>query len=219
MYFRTFFLFLLFISFTGCFDLVEEVTLHSDGSGSFLFEANLSQSKTRLKTLMTLDSIDGLKIPSTDQLNKEMDKAKMTLTGSEGISHFKETRNFDDFIFSARFEFRNVAYLNAALAHLFKAFNPGVPAPENSYLFSDKTFTRKNEYSGKQEIKKIPRKELLLLENASLTCIYRFDQPVQGFSNQDAKLSKNGKALLLKLQIPDLLNGKKTVANTIKLQN
>ncbi len=211
------FIILLLPLLTGCFDLVEEITIHNNGSGTFVFEANLSQSKTKIKTMMALDSMDGIKIPSIKELNKEMDKAKGILLASDGISNFTESRNFDDFIFSSHFDFRDVTCLNKALSTLFKAFNPGVSPPENSYQFDNHTFTRKNDYNGRQEIKKIQKKEIALLGSANMTCIYRFDTDIKEFSNKDAKLSKSGKALFLKLPIPDLVNGTKNISNTIKL--
>lgn len=214
-----YFVFFLLVLFSGCFDLVEEVTVHSNGSGSFLFEANGSQSKTKLKTLLALDSLDGFKVPSIESLNQDMDKAKAILLASDGISNFTDKRNFEEYIFSMRFDFRDVSSLNHALTHLFKTFNRSkIPAPENTFQYHSNVFERKNEYQGKPDLTKLPRKELDMLEGASFTSIYRFDKLIQNYNNPDAKLSKNGKVVFLKLSIPDLIKGNKTISNTINLQ-
>jgi hypothetical protein len=214
-----FLLICFFVLFTGCFDLVEDVTFHPDGSGTFLFEANLSQSKTKLKTIQLLDSVDGMKVPTVQQINKDLNKARDILLSADGIVNLTEKRNMEDYIFSVHFDFRNIACLNSALSKLYKAFNPAkAKVPDDPFQYDLKTFVRRNEYQGKQEMKKLPDKEVALLENATFTGIYRFDNSVLTFSNTDSKLSKNGKAVLLKLHVNDLIKGTKSIANTIKLQ-
>ncbi len=204
---------------TGCFDLVEEVNVHADGSGSYAFEANLSQSKTRLNTIMALDSLDGFKIPSKEQIGKDLERAKKVLEASPGISKVDDKTDFDNYIFSLRFDFINIKFLNAALLSLHKSFDPGhsIP-PKDGFRLDGKIFERINEYKVPHEIDKVPKKELALLNDAFLTCIYRFDQAVVSFSNADAKLSKNGKAILLKLSVPEVLKGTKNISDIIQIK-
>jgi len=214
---------LLFLFLTvlcaGCFDLVEEVNLRADGSGTFLFEANLSQSKTKLQTMMALDSVDGFKIPSKKQIQDEMDKARKILESSEGISKVSSKIDFDNYIFSLGFEFSNVKILDHALTAMHAAFSSGKSIHEkNGFRQEGTTFERINEYTVPHEVKAVPKKEMDLLNNASFTCIYRFDQTILSFSNADARLSKNGKALFLKLSIPDILNGTKNVSDIIQIK-
>jgi hypothetical protein len=215
-----YFIFLLPVVLSGCFDLVEEITMHSDGSGTYLFEANLSQSKTKLNALMALDSVDGFKIPSKDQIRKDLTKARQLLAASEGISGVSDKIDFDEFIFKIQFDFKTLADLNKAIATLRKAFpaKEAHPAPD-LFKLEGNTFTRVNEYEGRAELKKIPRKDSSLLEQASLTCIYRFDKTIKQASNTDARISKNGKAIFLKLPLIALVSGKKKLSNTILLQN
>ncbi len=201
----------------GCFDLVEDISVHSDGSGSFLFLANLSQSRIKLKTLMALDSVDGFKVPSVGQLTAEIEKATRLLSASDGITHVENKKNFDDFIFSMHFDFRDVTCLNKALITLFVAFSPkGTPVPQSSFKLDSQSFTCTDGYDATKEKKKIPRKDLVLMGDANMTCIYRFDQSIAEFSNTDAKLSKNGKSVLLRVPVPDLVNGNKHLTNSIK---
>ena len=61
--------FLVFFSFTSCFEIVEEVTLKKDGSGEMSFSINLSQSKTKLNSIMLMDSINGYKVPKKSHFN------------------------------------------------------------------------------------------------------------------------------------------------------
>ncbi|MFI5148323.1 MAG: hypothetical protein ACHQRM_01210 [Bacteroidia bacterium] len=221
MRFRAIYLLLLLPVFlSSCFDLVEELTLHPDGSGTYLFEANLSQSKTKLNALLTLDSMDGIKIPSREMIRKDITKARQVLAASEGISMVNDKINFEDYIFSMQFDFKNITSLNKALLSLRKAFpskeSRSVPA---AFKLEGNTFTRLNEYEGRAEIKKLPPRDSSMLDNAFLTCIYRFDKGIKTSSNTNARISKNGKAVLLKVTVSELLNGKKKLSNTILLQD
>jgi hypothetical protein len=221
MRFRAPYLLLLFPVFLcSCFDLIEELSLRADGSGTYLFEANLSQSKTKLNALLALDSMDGYKIPSREQIRKDIIKAKEVLAASEGISMVTQKIDFEEYIFSMKFDFKNIDCLNKALIALHKAYPTGGPVhPANdAFKLEGNTFTRMNEYEGRTEMKKIPKKDSAMLGQAAITCIYRFEKDIKHFSNPDAKLSKNGKALLLKLPITELINGKKKLSNTILIQ-
>ena len=46
------FLFVCLISLTGCFEIVEQLFLKTDGSGDFQMVLNLSKSRTRLNSIM-----------------------------------------------------------------------------------------------------------------------------------------------------------------------
>src|SRR5690606_16584196 len=71
---------------TGCFDVVEEVDLNSDGSGKIKATVNLSKSKTKVASLMKLDKVDGIKIPSKTEIQKEADAIVRLLKQTSGIS-------------------------------------------------------------------------------------------------------------------------------------
>ena len=57
---------------TSCFELVEELTLNENGSGEYEFTANLSQSKTKLKSIMLMDKVNGYEVPSQEKIKQAM---------------------------------------------------------------------------------------------------------------------------------------------------
>ena len=57
-----------------------------------------------------------------------------------------------------------------------------------------------------------------ILKNASYTCIFRFDNTIKTNSNADAKISKSGKSVMLKLNMLQLATGQKSIANKVTLQ-
>ena len=53
----------LLLLLSSCFDIVEEIDLNENGSGTYGITLNLSQSKIRLSSIMLLDSSQGYKVP------------------------------------------------------------------------------------------------------------------------------------------------------------
>jgi hypothetical protein len=56
-----------------------------------------------------------------------------------------------------------------------------------------------------------------VFKNAKYTTIYRFNSSVKSYTNQDALKSKSGKAIMLKVNVKDLITNKKTIQNKIEI--
>ena len=65
----------------------------------------------------------------------------------------------------------------------------------------------------------LSREDRKVFEDASLIAIYRFDKPVESVSNQQAKISPNKKAVMLKVDALAFIMGEQNVANKIQLTN
>src|SRR5690554_8221011 len=80
-------LIVLTMSLSSCFELIEDTTLHADGSGSYKLTLNLSSSTTRINSIMAMDTIDGKKVPSRQELKTKMQEYISMLNSKEGISN------------------------------------------------------------------------------------------------------------------------------------
>ncbi|NGM90182.1 hypothetical protein G5B35_23070, partial [Parapusillimonas sp. SGNA-6] len=98
---------------TGCFDVVEEVDINSNGSGRIKATVNLSKSKTKVASLMKLDKVDGIKIPSKTEIQKEADAIVRLLKQTSGISDVQSSLDFDNYIATLSCSFNDVKALNA----------------------------------------------------------------------------------------------------------
>jgi hypothetical protein len=208
--------------FSGCFEILEEITLKSNGSGTFTYTVNMSQSKAKLASIMALDSVDGHKVPKQNDIIDQIKKAQKTLQGISGISNVAPTWDFTNYIFVMKFDFNNTTTLNQALLTLAQTMTKDkdkakVPASISAFAFANNVFSRKNEYNSKAEIDKLKSKDVDILKTSSYTCIYRFDSEVKSCSNTDAKISSNKKNVMLKLNMLELLKGDKKIQNTITL--
>lgn len=64
--------FIVLIPFlSSCFEVIEEIALKNDGTGDVVLTINLSQSKTKVASVMLLDSVQGYKVPSKQKIQQE----------------------------------------------------------------------------------------------------------------------------------------------------
>jgi len=221
---KEFYQLLLFIvlvpTLSSCFQVIEELTMHNDGTGDVLLTINLSQSKTKVQSVMLLDSINGYKVPSKQKIQQELNEAVNYLRKSEGISNVKSTTDFNNYIATISFSFKDVSNINNITKNILA--QQKIKAPNNSsYSFNKvtKLFNRKYQPVGtaKTEYNKLKSKDKAVFNGATYTSVYRFDSPVTNTSNPASNISKSGKAVMLKSSILDLINGKINVSNQIQL--
>jgi len=211
----------LALSLTGCLEIIEEVNLNDDGSGELIYTLNLSQSKTKINSIQLLDSLNGMKIPDENDIRTKANETLAVIKNMAGISKADVEFNFDDYIFKFNCSFNNVEALNNAAVVLKETYNIKDPYAndDNHYTFdrSSKVFRRKGDYSGKADLSEVEDDDLALLENANFTGIYRFNSEIKSVTNEDAKVSPNRKATMIKVKIVDLITKRKKIENTAYL--
>ncbi|MBC6109860.1 hypothetical protein ACFOG5_08215 [Pedobacter fastidiosus] len=205
---------------SSCFQVIEEITMKNDGTGDVVLTINLSQSRTKVASVMLLDSIQGYKVPSKTKIQQELNEAVTYLKKSEGISNVKSTSDFTNYIATISFSFKDVSNINNITKNILaqqkiKATNTS----SYSYNKLTKTFSRKYQAVGtaKTEFNKLKNQDKAVFNTATYTSIYRFESPVTNTSNPASNVSKSKKAVMLKSSIMDLINGKINVSNQIQL--
>ena len=221
--FRYFSLMLCISLCTSCFDILEEINLNADGSGSVLVTFNMSKSKTKLASLMLLDSINGYKVPSEDDINEVLKDALLHLEKSEGISNIKQTKDFKNYIFTIACDFKNIESINGIFKDLIqeqnRKENTNFSTANFSYSKPSKTFERHFNYedSMKKSFYHLNKEDRKIFQDASFTSIYRFETAVEKVSNSNAKIAPSKKAVMLRLDAMSLILGENTIQNTIQL--
>lgn len=215
------FLFLLLIPclLQSCFEVIEQLQLKDDGSGSYQLTLNMSQSKTRLSSIMKLKTINDHTVPAKGEILERLDDVKAELSATSGISNVKTSMDFSNFICVVSLDFSNVTQLNKAI-HNVKVHENATGALLNddfSYDAKEKIFQRKNVYSFKDVYGKMSNADKEVFTAASFTGIYKFDSEVSSVSNSDAKISASKKAVMLKLNAAAILKQKKSIDNKIKI--
>lgn len=206
--------------FSSCFEIIEEVNLNNDGSGSFCLTINMSQSKMDINAMLLLDSINGRPIPKVDDMKKLLIDMEATLQKDSGLSNIKVSKNWDDYIFSISGNFNDIKALNEAIRttySLIKKPDASTVAMKDNFSFSQKIFKRLYHLDLVSDYQSLPEKDKLVFKNAKYTSVYRFKSPVSACSNPGALKSKSGTSVMLKANISDILSNSKSIANSITL--
>lgn len=221
---RKYFFYLLLICsaalMMSCFDVVEEIDLKSNGSGKIKVTVNLSKSKTKVASLLKLDQVDGLKIPSERDIRSEVSQIGALLKKTNGISNVHSSLDFTNYIAVISCNFSTINALNNFVKTFSVQFKTTLSDYSiYSYDAKSKTLTREYKYNsaGQKELKRLNPENQKSLQNAYFTYIYRFDNTIINQKNPLAKVASSKKAVMLKANVLDIVNGKVNLSNTITL--
>lgn len=205
--------------FSSCFEIIEEVNLNNDGSGSFCFTVNMSQSKMDINAMLLLDSVNGRPVPKVENMKKILDEIEASLLKDAGLSSIKVVKNWDSYIFSISGNFKDIKSLNDAIGSTYSLVSKPAATTliKDNFSFSQKIFKRLYSLDFVSDYKNLPEKDKLVFKNAKYTSVYRFKSVVKEYSNPVAVKSKSGMSVMLKANISDILSNNKSIANSILL--
>jgi hypothetical protein len=213
------FLFICLISFTSCFEIIEQVFVKTDGSGNFQLVLNFSKSKTKINAIMKMKTINGHNVPTQQEIiNKIADIEKATAK-TTGISLVKTSMDFDNYIATITCHFNKVNQLNSIIKSVSEIDNKKSNIIEKSYDYDAATniFARINKISLKKDYNKMSNADKEIFTTANYTAIYKFENAVTTVSNKDAKVSPSKKAVMLQQNVLDVITEKKSIENKITL--
>ena len=199
---------------------MDELTIHDDGSGTLKYAINLSSSRVKVNSILALDSLDGKKVPSIDEIKTKVSLFKKTLSLQNGISNISISENYVDFIFKFECDFTSIDLLQEGLRKTFSITlnDKSILASDFSWLFWDsKVLERSVPSIATNKLKGITENDLSLLKTGTYTSITRFDRGVERFENPLSKLSKDKKALMLRTDTYSLKEKHSLLENTIYL--
>lgn len=217
-------LFLLLITITAfclqsCFEVVEQVTLHNNGSGDFQLVLNMSKSKTKINSLVKMKTVNGHPIPTKEEITKKIADIEKTLQNTSGITNVKTKLDFDSYIATLSCSFDKVSSLNAAVKNINTKEKSTNKAYEKNYEYDvvSKVFTRLDNFSLKKEYDKMSNADKEIFATANYTGIFRFDDSIANVSNGNSKIAADKKAAMLKENMLDVITDKKPIENKITL--
>ena len=140
---RTVFAILFLCGLTSCFEVIEDISFKKDGSGVVKLILNLSQSKNEINTLMKLDSSSGYKIPTESDINSYLNRVLQSLKSTEGLSNVSIKRDFKNWIFEVKSNFKNSENLEKGLQSVHAEFAEGEPLLlKNKLIYNGRTLKR-----------------------------------------------------------------------------
>jgi len=208
----------LVLSMTSCFEVIEDVTVHKNGSGTYKFIINLSQSKNQIDKIRTQDSILHFKVPTSQMADAKITEVKNKLKSVEGISNVVITQDHTNYIYHLSYDFKNVASLNNAILSIWKTYDKKAPATFSLYSYENSVFIRNTNTSEFDHITQLAgSQERELLQKANYTVICRFDTTISVSNTMNYNLSASKKATLYKKDVWSTIADKGISNNIITL--
>lgn len=208
------------LSLTSCIEILDDLTLNNDGSGTFKYTINLSSSKVKVNSILALDSLDGKKVPSINEISEKIENVVNKLKEQEGISNVQMESNYDDFIFKLQCDFTSIKTLQDAITNIIKieAKNSNLKDFDKRWLtFESDKLTRSIPQITIEKTSQLKKEDAELLKEGSYTTITRFEKDVESYENESAKKAKNNRAVMLRTNAYSLTQNPNLLDNTIYL--
>lgn len=218
--FYSFLLILSFLGLTSCIEIIDDISLKNDGSGTLKYTINLSSSKVKINSILALDSLDGRKVPSIPEMEERIVSFKKKLSTKTGISNVTIESDFTNYIFKLQCDFTSVLALQNALKDVIEeeSKEKNIPELDHNWLSWDGTkMTRSIPEITVKKTKEIKSEDIELMKQGNYTSITRFERPVEKFDNSAAVLSKNKMAVMIKTNPYALTQNSNILENIIYL--
>ena len=204
---------------TSCFDIIDKISLKSDGSGEYSVILNASKSKTRLQSISKMETINGKKVPKKSEIENKVNQASSIFKNVAGISNVKTSLDFDNFIIKLSCNFKKIENINSGLEQLKAKNIIGKTITTQLYKnnVAEKTFIRNKIASYKSDYDKLSKADKEVFSDATYTSILQFENLIKSQTNNSYTVSPNKKAIKLNGNILDFILQKKQVQNTISL--
>lgn len=190
----------LLVLSSGCFEILEELDHHPDGSGEFSYVVNMSSSKEKLSAMLSLDSMGGLRIPKKSDIENKILEGQRILQSFPGISRVAVLRDYEEFIFTIKFHYDSIQALNRAARIIHERMSP-YDVPFQPIFTTDPTgWTRIIDAHTEAFLANLRKKNASVLKESTYTTVYRFDHPVSS-PDKDVRLSGSKKALMYTYQL------------------
>jgi hypothetical protein len=220
MYKLIVFLIITLFGLSSCIEIIDDLTIRNDGSGTFKYTINLSSSKIKVNSILALDSIDGKKVPQINEIKQKIDQFVKILDSQNGISNVKLEDNFSEFIFKFQCDFANVSALQTALKQTILIVSKEKSLPQLDYnwlTWDGNKLVRSIPEITERKISEINLNDIELLKKGTYTSITRFEREVEKFENTFAQLSKSKMAVMIKTDVYRLKENQNLLENTIYL--
>lgn len=210
----------LLLTLTSCIEIIDDITINNDGSGTLKYTVNLSASKVKINSILALDSLEGQRVPSKDEILNRMESVSKKLASKPGISNVDIETDMTNFVFKIKCDFSSINALQTAVKDIIReeSNDKSLKELEHSWLSWDgNKLVRSIPDVTLERIKNLKQEDAELLRQGNYTSITRFERPVDRFENQNAKLAGNKLAVMIKTNPYLLTQNYNLLENTIYL--
>ncbi len=213
---------LLFISIlsASCFEIIEELQLKENGTGTYALIINMSESKSKLATIMMLDSVQGYKVPKKTEISQQVQKIKQHLSQIPGLSSIQTHFDFDAYTGHIKFQFTNLQQVGNAMKIIMDTYQiKDYSIPTYYYNNTEKQVVRNFQMQPNtiKKYKNLKQEDQEIFNKAKFTSIFKFDRSIQSVSNTHAKVSSSKKAVMQQVTLNRLFVNDPIINNRIYL--
>ena len=219
MKFLLFFTLFLF-GLSSCIEIIDDITINEDGSGTFKYSINLSSSKVKINSVLALDSLEGEKVPSVDEIAEIADRVVALLKEQEGITNVDFNSNYTDFVFRLECDFSSLETLQQVIKTLIvsESKHNDLPELEKPWItYNQEKLVRSIPTITIKKASEINKPDIDLLKQGMYTSITRFHKDVAKMDNPSGVISKNKRAVMVRATPYSLIQNPKLLDNTIFL--
>lgn len=206
---------------SSCIEIIDDLSLNADGSGTFKYTINLSSSKVKVKGMLNLDSLNGKKVLKLPEIKAKINQFKTALASQPGISNVKTEMNDVEYIVKLSCDFTDVGKLQNAIKNTLATLDADIKTSSdfsfNWISWNGTKLERSIPDFSQKQIKDFKQEDIELLKTGNYTVISRFYKPVEKCDNLNASISKSRTAVMLKTNTFSLTKNSKILENTIYL--
>lgn len=206
--------FILILLLTSCVEFIEDIKINLDGSGTFKYTINLSSSKTKVKSIISLDSLNGQKVPKENEVKEKIKNFKETLKEQEGINNVLITEDYENYLFKVQFDFKNVENLENGLKKTIEKLYPNKIFNHDWISYKEKTLVKSIPSFYSETVNEFIGNDIDKLKTGSYTSIVRFESTINTFKNVNSIKSKSNNALMIKVT-PDMILTNENILNNV----
>jgi hypothetical protein len=195
-------------SLTSCFEAVEEISMKKDGSGSFSYILNFSQSRAEINAALKMDSFMGTKLPNLSDIRSSIAEAKRRLENSPGISGVTLQEDYVNYILQIKGNFSSIDKMNNAAKNISVQMGADEKVVMGSFNYTSNDSSFRRLVSVALDEKYIRWAEKLLgnmASKATYTMVIKNERTAAKVTNPLAKISPSGKAVMLRTNARDIL--------------
>ena len=204
---------------TSCLEVIEEITIKKDGSGTYSSTVDASQMAEQMAMLGSMDTTGEMMPKMKFSMDSTFLSSFAQVSKVEGIKNFKVDTS-KAYVYTYTVDFKDVATLNKIVA--VGKSNSKVDA-SNLYSFSKGKISRRNEMAnnsnsmmgdmGEQE-----EMAKTMLKDMKYTVIYHVPNKIKGNKNKMSVLSDDKKTLTLQCSMLDIVEGKAKLEDEVKFK-
>jgi hypothetical protein len=174
----------------------------------------------KVNSILALDSLDGKKVPSIQDISAKVGEFAKILDAQPGISNVLIEENYTDFILKFSCDFTSIMSLQAGLANAIEAVSKDKLGPEADEIWitwDGNKLKRSIPAFARAKLKAFKSNDIELLKEGTYTSITRFDRPIEKFENSLGTLNKSKTAVMVKSSAYSIKENQDLLENTIYL--